>query len=57
MVTALTIEDAQQRTEEFLTGQMLAALRTVEYEATSSCATCAARRTASTSSRPSATNC
>ena len=34
-MSALTIEDAQQRTEEFLTGQMLAALRTVEYEAQS----------------------
>ena len=28
----LTIEEAQQRTEDFLTGQMLEALRTVEYE-------------------------
>jgi hypothetical protein len=31
-VRMLTIPDAQQRTEEFLTGQMLDALRTVEYE-------------------------
>jgi hypothetical protein len=28
----LTIAEAQQRTEEFLTGQMLDALHTVEYE-------------------------
>ena len=28
----LTIAEAQKRTEEFLTGQMLQALRTVEYE-------------------------
>jgi hypothetical protein len=28
----LTIAEAQRRTEEFLTGQMLQALRTVEYE-------------------------
>jgi hypothetical protein len=28
----LTIEEAQRRTEEFLTGQMLEALHTVEYE-------------------------
>jgi hypothetical protein len=28
----LTIEEAQRRTEDFLTGQMLEALRTVEYE-------------------------
>jgi hypothetical protein len=30
--TSLTIAEAQQRTEEFLTGQMLEALRAVEYE-------------------------
>jgi hypothetical protein len=35
VVSALSIQDAQSRTEEFLTGQMLAALRTVEYEAQS----------------------
>ena len=28
----LTIAEAQRRTEDFLTGQMLEALRTVEYE-------------------------
>src|SRR5437764_6848062 len=28
----LTIEEAQRRTEDFLTGQMLEALRTAEYE-------------------------
>src|SRR3954451_9458198 len=28
----LTIEEAQRRTEEFLTGQILEALRAVEYE-------------------------
>ena len=31
-LTMLTIADAQQRTEEFLTDQMLQALRSVEYE-------------------------